>query len=382
MLMHRHGSRGPAGKEETRLIDSLVDTLKKHHEAIRDADLPENLHFLQTEKGYESHLDPESLSIIGRQQLFNHGVEFGLKYPDFTTERLLSSTVQRVIDSMYFFAQGRFGREAEDKELLTVDDMPGPVSWITPWNSCSYDYQPAFELVKEWTDSYLPDITERLNGLLPHGVKLTDDNTHGALYACAYDLAARDESPWCNVFDAEELANFEYEMDLFMVATIGYQAPNDAGRVMGSVFVNTLINRFSDTGEEDQSLYLEFGHDATIITALAALDLNRDDPPLSSHGVPQHRKFRTSYQTPFAAKMIWERFTCTESFHKPQIRLVLNDETYPLQNCAKTEQDRLYGTCSLEAFISANKFSTDIKFGDETWQAACSAHSEGLYVQG
>lgn len=61
---------------------------------------------------------------------------FGLKYPNFTTETLLSSTTQRVIDSMYFFAQGRFGREAEDKDLLTVNDIPGPVSWITPWNSC------------------------------------------------------------------------------------------------------------------------------------------------------------------------------------------------------------------------------------------------------
>ncbi|KAG0707769.1 hypothetical protein DFH29DRAFT_895264, partial [Suillus ampliporus] len=49
-----------------------------------------------------------------------------------------------------------------------------------------------------------------------------------------------------------------------------------------------------------------------------------DDPP-SSQGPPRHRKFRTSYQTPFAANMIWESFTCDESFDGPQIRLVLND---------------------------------------------------------
>lgn len=62
---------------------------------------------------------------------------------------------------------------------------------------------------KEWSDSYLPNITERLNNLLPYGVSLTDDNTHGALYACAYDLAAGHESPWCDVFYADELEDFE-----------------------------------------------------------------------------------------------------------------------------------------------------------------------------
>ncbi|KAG1891093.1 phosphoglycerate mutase-like protein [Suillus subluteus] len=391
MLMHRHGSRGPAGAQEMDLINSLVQTLRNGRDALQDAYLPENLRFLQTGKGYESHLDPENLTIIGRQQLFNHGVEFGLKYPNFTTETLLSSTTQRVIDSMYFFAQGRFGREVEDKDFLTVDDIPGPVSWITPWTSCpgidwhyaSKASKPGLILVgNEWSNAYLPDITKRLNDLLPYGVSLTDDDTHGALYACTYDIAAGEESPWCDVFYADELADFEYEMDLIMVASVGYLVPNDAGRVMGSVFVNELINRFSNTSGEAQSLYLEFGHDATIMAAMAAMDLNRDEPPLSSEELRQHRRFRTSYQTPFAAQMIWESFTCKESFDGPQIRLVLNEETYPLRTCAETKQDRRFGTCSLDAFKRANQFSTDIEFGDDTWQAACGAHSEVLNVQG
>ena len=61
----------------------------------------------------------------------------------------------------------------------------------------------------EWSSTYLPPITYRLNRLLP-GVGLNDTDTHGALYACVYDLAAGKESPWCNVFYAHELAAFEY----------------------------------------------------------------------------------------------------------------------------------------------------------------------------
>jgi acid phosphatase len=150
--MHRHGSRGPAALEEEDLLNSLVQTLREGHSAIQHAHLPENLHFLKN--GYDLHLQPENLTIIGRQQLFNHGVEyalscssppsndtdvdsrFGLKYPNFTTDTLLSSYSQRVIDSMYFFAQGRFGREVEGKKLLTVSDLHDPVSWIIPEASC------------------------------------------------------------------------------------------------------------------------------------------------------------------------------------------------------------------------------------------------------
>ncbi|KAJ8584928.1 phosphoglycerate mutase-like protein [Rhizopogon salebrosus TDB-379] len=378
MLMHRHGSRGPANTDEEDSLNSLVRTLREGHTAIQRAYLPENLRFLK--KGYDLHLEPQNLTIIGRQQLFNHGVEFGMKYPNFTTDTLLSSYSQRVIDSMYFFAQGRFGREVEDKKLLTVNDMHDPASWITPWTSCpELDMSYGSEVSAEWSSIYLPPITDRLNALLP-GVFLVDDDTHGALYACAYDLAAGNEAPWCNVFYPHEFAAFDYELDLIMDASVGYLAVNNSGRVLGSVFVNKLIERFSNVSEEAQSLYLEFGHDTTIMPVLAAMNLNRDYPPLSPHGPPLPRKFRSSYQTPFAANMIWERFTCKMSFHGPQIRLVLNGQTYPLLPCAKTMQHRKYGTCSLEAFIEANEFSTSIRFGDDTWKGVCGAgaHSEDV----
>ncbi|KAG0707768.1 histidine phosphatase superfamily [Suillus ampliporus] len=255
MLMHRHGSRGP--EFESGLINSLVQTLRNSHDAIQHAHLPKNLCFLK--KGYKSHLEPGKLTIVGRQELFDHGVEFGSKYPNFDTDTLLSSDAPRTIDSMYFFGLGRFGRKLEDKELLTFHDMPDPISWITPWTTCPSDWQ-----CRRNGATYTSPKSLRWNELLPD-IDLTDD------YACAYDLAARDESPWCNVFHADELANFQYELDLGMDVGVGYLAPNDSARVAGSVFVNKLIERFTNTSEEAPSLYLEFGHDATI---LVAMDLN------------------------------------------------------------------------------------------------------------
>jgi hypothetical protein len=63
----------------------------------------------------------------------------------------------------------------------------------------------------KWSHKYLPPINDRLNKLLP-GVLLNESDTHGALYACAYDLAAGNDSPWCNVFSPDELAAFEYDI--------------------------------------------------------------------------------------------------------------------------------------------------------------------------
>jgi acid phosphatase len=61
---------------------------------------------------------------------------FALRYPTFSTDEVVSTTVQRVIDSARFFSQGFFGREAEDTHFLTTDDFKDPVSWLVPWESC------------------------------------------------------------------------------------------------------------------------------------------------------------------------------------------------------------------------------------------------------
>ena len=49
---------------------------------------------------------------------------------------VVSTTVQRVIDSAHFFSQGFFGHEAENVNFLTMDNFDDPVSWLAPWESC------------------------------------------------------------------------------------------------------------------------------------------------------------------------------------------------------------------------------------------------------
>ena len=119
---------------------------------------------------------------------------------------------------------------------------------------------------------YLPPIAKRLNKALP-GVNLTTADVHGALYACAYDLAAHGVSPWCGAFAADELEAFEYELDLLMDGAFGYNLPGDMGAVLGSLYVAHLVDTLQNATGAAPALTLEFGHDTTIDLVLTALGL-------------------------------------------------------------------------------------------------------------
>ena len=57
-------------------------------------------------------------------------------------------------------------------------------------------------------------------------------------------------------------------------------------------------------------------------------------------------------------------------FDGPQIRLILNDATFPLSICGE-DMNATLGTCSLNTFVEANYYSTSIRFQDETWNTTC-----------
>lgn len=366
MLLHRHGSRGP--EWEDKYIQKLVETLDNSSQVIHRAHLPPNLRFLKD--GYESDLVPHELTVVGRRQLFDHGVDFALQYPSLSTSVVLSSPVQRVVDSSHYFGHGFFGGDVGKVEFVTVDELDVPVNWITPWKSCSkYSEAKGHAAASAWRSKYVPTITQRLSRQL--GFQLSDDDTQGALYACPYDLAAHNESPWCDAFHNHELRSLEYEYDLLMDRISGRMSENDPGPILGSVYVNKLIERFTNATGDAKELYLEFGHDTSILLVLSALGLNKDRTLLPEDHIRTHRKFRTSEQTPFAARMVWEKFSCEKSFRGPQIRLLLNSATYPLTTCQKSLKDREFGSCSVKEFIGANEFSLNVHYGDETWNTTC-----------
>ena len=144
------------------------------------------------------------------------------------------------------FANGYFGRSwgalnASAIQLIGEDSQT--VSWITPMDTCDrWDYNFGNNKTVEWGTLYLPPIAARLNALVP-GLHLSTDDVHGALYACAYDLAAHGTSPWCGAFSQSEIEDFEYELDLLMDGAFGYNLPTPMGEVLGGLYVSKLVER-------------------------------------------------------------------------------------------------------------------------------------------
>ncbi|QRW17095.1 histidine phosphatase family containing protein [Rhizoctonia solani] len=365
----RHGSRYPLASELV-FIQGLSSKLAKASASIHSAHLPSELEFLKS--GYNTTLGHDDLTPPGRLQLFEHGVNFKLKYPQLLIDELLVGGQDRVEESAQWFREGYFGRKWANTSTFTIiPEDSKTISFITPSFTCpKWQYAYGNNLTVEWGTHYLPPITKRLNKLVS-GVNLTDADTHGALYACAYDTAAYgiEKSPWCGVFSQSELLDFEYELDLLMVGAFGYGLPDGMGALLGSTIVNKIIQTFT----KSSSSLVSFGHDTTIDFALTALGLAKDTPPLSPNvsSPKSNRKWRTTNQVPFGAQMIFEKFTCTSSAKGPQIRLILNDSPLLMSSCAKTSLDKKLGACSLDAFVSANAASTGINWGDSKWNTTC-----------
>ena len=64
------------------------------------------------------------------------------------------------------------------------------------------------QVASRWAAKYVLPIAQRLGDLVP-GINISVNDARGALYACPFDLAARIQSPWCNVFSKHELQNLE-----------------------------------------------------------------------------------------------------------------------------------------------------------------------------
>ena len=94
--MQRHGARYPL-VSELAFITALVEKLGNHSAAIQKAHVPSGMEFLKS--GYVSTLGHDDLTAPGRQQLFEHGVQFALAYPHLKASTLLVGAQDRVIES-------------------------------------------------------------------------------------------------------------------------------------------------------------------------------------------------------------------------------------------------------------------------------------------
>ncbi|KAL7411861.1 histidine phosphatase superfamily [Mrakia frigida] len=359
-LMQRHGSRLPLASEQ--IYSQNVSDLFKANASLL-ANVSGKYEFLKTWTTKQGHDD---LTAPGRKQLFENGVNFNLSYPHLTTDVLLAGYQDRVVESAEWFQMGYFGQTwANDSTLNFILEDKYTYSYITPMNNCSlWQYAYGLGAVNEWNAVYLPPIAARLSSELP-GFNFTLNNVHGMLYALAYELAAYGSTPWSGVFLQSEVEAFTYELDLLMNYAFGYGLPYNLGPVLGSLYVNTLLERLTNSTGNATEMYIEFGHDTTIDLALTALGLAKDTPNIPSTGpVNSTRAWSTSSQVPFGAKFVTERISCSSSSNSTNgtetfVRFLLNDAPFPITTCG-SKMNASTGACPLDTFVEINAFSANI----------------------
>ncbi|KAI0101415.1 phosphoglycerate mutase-like protein [Hypoxylon sp. NC0597] len=372
-LIHRHGSRYPH-PDELAVVQDLADYIHNNSALFSNPQdqLPDAWSFLIG--GWNNTLGTDDLTAPGRKQLFDHGVSLRLEYPNLYTETdVLAGDEDRVVESARWFMDGYYGRNSNSTANLNlVAENDDTVSWITPHQTCSrWDSRLGEDLLLEWRSVYLPPITRRINDTLSKaypGVNFTEAHVHGMLYACAYETAAYGvgSSPWCLVFEPEEILKREYEYDLQMRGFAGYGLPDGMGPVLGSLLVSNVTSFLQkDAGPK---LSLGFGHDKTIALGLTALGLASDESYPPTGPVDPNRAWRAAKLMPFAASMLWRRLDCDEG---ARIQLILNGASFDLAptGCESDE----YGSCALKDFSNTTRVQAalNLTHGDSRWKSAC-----------
>ncbi|KAI1759212.1 phosphoglycerate mutase-like protein [Hypoxylon sp. FL1150] len=373
-LVHRHGSRHPHANELD-IIQDLSDYIKNSSALFSNphAELPDAWSFLL--EGWNANFGTDDLTAPGRQQLFDHGIELRLQYPELYAEtNVLAGDEDRVVESARWFMDGYYGRASNSTAKLDIiGEDEDTVSWITPHKSCAkWNTSYGDDVVSEWQAVYLPPIAERINGVLSKAypdVNFTAAHVRGMLFACAYGTSVHGvgSSPWCPVFLPEEIMQNEYESDLRMRGFSGYGLPGEMGSVLGSLLVGNMTAFLKqDTGA---NVSFNFGHDKTIALGLTALGLASDGSYPPTGPVNPDRSWRAAKQMPFAGNMLFKRLECADG---ERIQLTLNGANFGLGpiGCDSDE----FGSCAFEEFLSTNpvRAAMNVTHGDRRWTGACS----------
>ena len=386
-ILHRHGARYPTAGSPTELVRALVsrNALGAQHVSFSGP-----LQFLNK---YVYRLGEELLVAVGRDQLHHSGTKAAVDYlalaqADLNSGKPLfvrTGSQQRIVDSALAWATGFWGNSWVNKTNVEIQiEAPGFNTTLAANFACEAAKRHKKRTAHDWVQQYLSKAVERLQPHV-HGAQLTPDIVYGMQQLCSYDTVAFGHSDFCTLFTEDEWRGLEYSWDLKFHELQGPSAPT--GRAEGVGWLNEFISRLTGTAWNvttqtsenatlntqphlfplDRAIYADFAHDSTISTVLAAMRLRDFDraPELND----RDRAWRTSKMVPFAARLIFELFSCPEPlprerrrFEKTRpnstnvqqyVRMKLNDGIVPLEQLRDCPA-RKDGLCPLDQFLASH----------------------------
>ncbi|TFK51915.1 phosphoglycerate mutase-like protein [Heliocybe sulcata] len=375
-LLHRHGARyptssgGPAGFAE-KLSNATVSG---------GFTASGSLEFLNT---WTYKLGAELLTPFGREELFDLGVGFRVKYGDllknFTELPVWRTTSEdRMVQSALNFAAGFYGIDSYQtayNELIIVES-DGFNNTLAPWNACPNNNADSIgyygdSLQDQWIEKYLSPTLKRLQPLI-QGINLTTSDLYNMQSACAYETVALGFSDFCGAFTEEEWEGFNYALDISFWYSTGPGNPTSAaiglgwvGEMMSRLTQTPITGAFAEVNTTlmnnitfplDQPIYVDATHDTIISAIVATMNFTSlaSGGPLPVDHIPANRSWITSQISPFASNLVGQVLSCPASDVSTHIRWILNDAVMPLTGLNGCPEDK-NGLCPLSTFIPAMK---------------------------
>ncbi|KAJ5278940.1 hypothetical protein N7478_004312 [Penicillium angulare] len=387
-MLQRHGSRYPSSSEGLSSWGVSIASAIKNGTVFKGG-----LDFLND---WTYNLGEEILVPVGRQELFDSGIlnyyNYGHLY-DNSSKIVVRTTLQsRMLESCENFLAGFFGLSWRDNAniLATVD------SAVTGDYACTKELESLESIetpVGTWMETYLKDRTAYLK-TLTGSYDWTVTDTYHAQSLCPYETISVGYSPFCELFSYEEWEGYEYLMDIEFAAMSGFLSAT--GRAQGKYWVEEFLARVEghfvtapanqtgcnmtlDTNPVtfplNQSLYLEFTHDANIVSVLTAFGLTQFSDYLPLTGPPRNQQFSTSKLVPFAGRLNIEiikaphevstkrsKKTKTADYVSGSgetyyVHFIQNQRTIPLHASFEACEYRDDGWCELSTFLEVQKKS-------------------------
>ncbi|THH09202.1 hypothetical protein EW146_g8750 [Bondarzewia mesenterica] len=379
-LLHRHGARYPtSGSSPSQFAAKL-------HCAAVGAGFKATgpLEFLAR---WTFKLGAEILTPFGREQLYNLGVGFRVKYGDLLKGSndlpvFRTTSQERMVDSALQFSAGFFGvqqYQASYHQLIEIEEN-GFNSTLAPYYQCpnAINNIAAFGNIQagKWAAIYAAPTVKRLSKYIK-GVNLTTTDIVAMQSTCAYETVALGYSAFCNLFTEEEWKAYEYFNDLLFWYSYGPGNPAVAAQGIG--WVQELISRLTktrittfDTSVNgtvvssnisfplDQPIFVDATHDTVISAIATAMNLTSlsANGPLPTDHIPKNQTWIVPNIAPFASRLVGQVLSCAASDTPTHIRFVLNDGVVPLTGILGCEADK-DGLCALDAFVSGVRARID-----------------------
>lgn len=163
-----------------------------------------------------------------------------------------------MVETARYFSIGFFGLDwaSESANLHIISNSPGlGADTLTPQDTClNYrtdlilGHDLGYTQLRDFSATYLPQISQRLQEE-NSGIVFTEREVYTMQEMCGFEILARGESPWCNVFTHEDWYNFQYARDILHYYRSG--PGNRFGPAMGWLWLNAtadLLEKGPDAG--------------------------------------------------------------------------------------------------------------------------------------